>query len=175
MPFDGLMLVSLPIKKPKEGKRTQTTLWEFSGQVKRGSIPLVMSITFTCRIQLIMSTAHQASCSCGYKVDFIVGGTRSRYQEESFFPFLCDGCGFVSVNIQASPPICPGCLSGDISQYGQEPVSKREEQDTFPAVQCWGYKAFKENNKCPKCEKYTLNFSGPTAFFDQPCHRNSTS
>ena len=113
-----------------------------------------------------MSTAHQASCSCGYKVDFIVGGTRYRYQEESFFPFLCDGCGFVSLNIQVSSPICPKFLLGHIYQYGQEPASKREGQDTFPAVQCWGYKAFRENNKCPKCEKYTLNFSAPTAFFD---------
>jgi hypothetical protein len=63
-------------------------------------------------------------------------------------------------------PLSSECLSGHIFQYGQEPVSIKEEQDTFPALQCWGYKAFRNNNKCPKCKKHALTFSDPTAFFD---------
>ena len=113
-----------------------------------------------------MATGHQASCICGYKVEFVAGGTRSDYEERSFFPFLCGACGFVSVNIQNKPPVCPECLSWNISQYGQEPVSVRESQDSYPAVQCWTYKAFKNGNKCPKCKSFNLTFSAPTAFFD---------
>jgi hypothetical protein len=46
-----------------------------------------------------MGSVHKAFCDCGFAADVTVGGTRQSFLENSGFPFFCNDCGLVSVNI----------------------------------------------------------------------------
>ena len=48
-----------------------------------------------------------ASCPCGYKETFTVGGSMTSYRTQSYFPFYCTVCGLVSVNVAQDELRCP--------------------------------------------------------------------
>lgn len=64
---------------------------------------------------------HSASCECGFHDDVYLGGLR--HASENLFPFYCEGCGLVSVDINNDQLVCPKCGCNHISQYGLPPVT----------------------------------------------------
>jgi hypothetical protein len=74
-----------------------------------------------------MGSTHRAHCICGFQAEVTVGGGGRTFDDESKFPYLCETCGLVSVNIAKlvpgdSPP-CPKCGGSNVCQYGKSPVS----------------------------------------------------
>ncbi len=111
-----------------------------------------------------MGNISKATCLCGYSKTVTVGGNRQDYLTDSRFPFYCEKCGLVEVNIRNQNLNCPKCSSFEIKQYGKHPVSI--EKDSYPSIQCNNYGAHKADNLCPKCHKMTLVFQSPHIFFD---------
>ncbi len=74
-----------------------------------------------------MGSVHEAQCKCGYKTNVTVGGSRASFRENSQFPYYCDQCGLVSLNIaiveRGQKLLCPQCCSQSFYQYGRLPVS----------------------------------------------------
>ena len=123
-----------------------------------------------------MASVHTASCPCGYNETIAVGGTRASYGDHSTFPFYCQQCGLVSVNIApfigamrledssnrrrecASPPTCPKCANKKVDQYGVPPASI-ENATKRVAFQAWNFKAFDKGNLCPACKQMSLVFN----------------
>ena len=112
-----------------------------------------------------MTTLHEAKCSCGYKTTIFVGGNRASYQKDSSFPFYCQQCGVVEINITLKDLCCPSCHSSEILQYGKEPVSVQPIEESFPILMNNDYGAYQNGNLCPKCKTRNMIFSiGVNAF-----------
>lgn len=54
-----------------------------------------------------MGSSVRASCHCGFKAAYSVGGSMSSHKTHSYFPYYCSPCGMVSVNISADALVCP--------------------------------------------------------------------
>lgn len=104
-----------------------------------------------------------AECECGFEKSITIGGSRSSFAEYSLFPFFCDKCGLVEVNITQKSLICPTCKSKDITPYGTPPVSLPSK---YMKIDWMDYKAPENGNLCPACRKMTLRFGGPSVLFD---------
>jgi hypothetical protein len=102
-----------------------------------------------------MSNLYKVNCSCGYRTSTRLGGNRRDFDQNSTFPFYCKKCGLVDINIMKKPICCSSCNSVDIIPYGEPETSLPNE---WKMVQCFDYRAPKEGNFCPKCEKFTMNF-----------------
>lgn len=110
-----------------------------------------------------MGSHHRAICPCGFESSVRVGGNRSTYLEKSYFPFYCRDHGLISVNY-IGPIECTFCQSKDIHQYGKEPISIEEER--WPTLQSFDYKAYSKGNLCPVCKQYTMVFKGAEILTD---------
>lgn len=111
-----------------------------------------------------MGDSRRAICKCGFSQSVRVGGNQTTFHEDSSFPFLCDQCGIVDINIAKVERICPFCASPQIVQYGLAPASLSWEG--FPHLQWGECKAHSEGNLCPQCRQYSLIFKSPDFFFD---------
>ena len=96
-----------------------------------------------------------AECDCGFEAETKVGGTRSGYGSEAYFPFFCKKCGLVTVNV-AQHCVCPSCQTMDVQPYGKSPITL--EPEVQPYIQYAGYFADEHYNYCPACKRYTLSF-----------------
>lgn len=126
-----------------------------------------------------MGSIHKASCKCGFEASVRVGGTRSSFLESSYFPFFCENCGLVSINIAplkdgCSRVKCPECKKLKAYQYGKVPASRLSSNflakwflwlwrpASEPKVSIafeWGNrKAAEHGNICPSCRQYSLTF-----------------
>ena len=64
-----------------------------------------------------MGSVRKIICPCGFKSQVSVGGTMKSFREYSTFPFYCEKCGLVEVNIakefpavrlfNPTPELCP--------------------------------------------------------------------
>ena len=134
-----------------------------------------------------MGSVHQAHCRCGFEEEVSVGGSRSPFLEESDFPFYCDECGLVSVNVALLPPEqvvtrCPVCEKWGCTQYGIPPVSLYDlrpvpwwkklfvlfiTRNRSAALRWDDRKASEDGHKCPRCHEMQLRFSRfPSLMFD---------
>lgn len=135
-----------------------------------------------------MGSVYKANCNCGYTYDVTVGGSRGNFLEESWFPFYCERCGLVSVNVAKLPlnqvvTKCPTCQGKGCTQYGVPPVSKYDLRDVPwwrrllistkprtnpPASIQWGSRMASEiGHRCPACREMNLRFSrSPSLMFD---------
>lgn len=118
-----------------------------------------------------------ASCDCGYKTDFRVGGTKSSFLTTRYFPHYCENCGLVSVNVARPKPelstkekllsfigikeqvtedplYCPECQSQDIKQYGKTPMTCDDNPEA--KIQSFNHYMDTDNNFCPSCKQYTM-------------------
>lgn len=111
-----------------------------------------------------MGSFHKAECGCGYTKHMQVGGARASYKTESYFPYCCDACGLVDVNVASQKLICPYCHDEAIKEYGKAPMSLAN--DNRPVIQNFLREAKSGGNFCPKCKNFTLSFSNATSFFD---------
>jgi hypothetical protein len=103
-------------------------------------------------------------CPCGYSKSVTIGGGMRNFQTDSRFPYYCDSCGLVEVNIQAQPLACPSCQSQDLIRYGLAPVSLPDQG--IPSVQWGRYEACRTGHLCPKCKQMTLEFKSTDIMFD---------
>ena len=114
-----------------------------------------------------MGSIHSANCKCGFKASFSIGGDRATFKTRCFFPFYCETCGLVSVNIHARSLFCPQCKSKVVMPYGQPPISLVQKSDQFsPTIQAFRHEANLNGNFCPSCKKMDLVFSSPDVMFD---------
>lgn len=137
-----------------------------------------------------MGSVHTASCECGFTADVTIGGDRMTFLQESYYPFYCQSCGLVEVNVaplarDCTETVCPHCHAAGATQYGVPPVSlhdmrrtpdkakgrfwKKQKPQTRPqaALQCWSREASESGHLCPACHKMTLKFSlMPSVMFD---------
>jgi predicted RNA-binding Zn-ribbon protein involved in translation (DUF1610 family) len=135
-----------------------------------------------------MGSVHTAFCDCGFAADVTVGGTRQNFLENSAFPFLCNGCGLVSVNIaklarDVYVTNCPQCGAEGCTQYGTPPASlhdlrpkpwwrrmmgEKQLEMSSSKVIMWGKRqAALTEHHCPACGQMTLEFSRyPDLMFD---------
>jgi hypothetical protein len=135
-----------------------------------------------------MGSFYEAVCECGFTADVTVGGGRHTFHENSRFPFYCQHCGLVSVNIASLPDdcvttVCPECGDQNATQYGVRPVSEHDlrpqlkkfwplwrKEDTSKVVAAlqWGNrKAAATGHLCPACQRMTLEFSSmPSVLYD---------
>ena len=63
-----------------------------------------------------MGSIRKIICPCGFKSQVSVGGTMKSFREYSTFPFYCEKCGLVEVNIEKDELICPKCNSLEVKQ-----------------------------------------------------------
>jgi len=110
-----------------------------------------------------MGSINRVSCECGFNTTVRVGGNRETYLKDSSFPFYCEKCGLVDVNIRESIK-CPTCQSEDIHQYGKDPISRGKRK--LNGLECGKYRAVREENLCPRCKNFTMKFDGVEIFFD---------
>jgi hypothetical protein len=75
-----------------------------------------------------------ASCPCGYKETFTVGGSMSSYRTQSYFPFYCTGCGLVSVNVAQDELRCPNNKRHVITRVENVSDTKRGEDSLAHTV-----------------------------------------
>ena len=71
-----------------------------------------------------MGSIRNVACPCGFKSPVTVGGSMRNFLEDSRFPFYCETCGIVDVNVAKDDLYCPKCESRDVKQYGIPPISE---------------------------------------------------
>ena len=112
-----------------------------------------------------MGSVHTAHCACGFSADVTVGGDMETFATKSLFPFYCDACGLVEVNISADTRAGPKRGSPHVKQYGQPPVSLPFVQHEM-AFDWFGETVPERGNLCPSCKKMTLTFDPVGMLFD---------
>jgi ribosomal protein S27AE len=104
-----------------------------------------------------MGSIRKVSCPCGFKSSAKIGGGMRDFREYSTFPFYCEKCGLVDVNITKDELSCPKCNSTEVKQYGIPPIS--EPPITKLGSIAWGnYEAELKDHLCPSCGKNTMEF-----------------
>ena len=104
-----------------------------------------------------MGSSYQANCSCGFQQTVVVGAGRMDFLTHSKFPFYCQKCGLVDVNISQTRLCCPSCTSTKIKVYGKPPISLKQFQSER-ALSWNSYSAGTKGHLCPKCKKHNLVF-----------------
>ena len=104
-----------------------------------------------------MGSIKNALCPCGFKSIITVGGNMRSFLDYSSFPFYCDCCGLVDVNVAKEDLHCPKCKSINVKQYGIPPIS---EPPTINRgfVSCNNYKSDHCGHLCPSCKQKTMEF-----------------
>jgi hypothetical protein len=102
--------------------------------------------------------SYVAKCPCGYVRYVTTGGLRENFLVEAYFPFCCESCGVVSVNVKSEKKSCPWpwCNSLNIKEYGTATMSLPNNDTSY--VYCFEHQAPIIGNFCPKCEEMTLRF-----------------
>lgn len=135
-----------------------------------------------------MGSVHTAFCDCGFSDEVTIGGSRQDFREDSAFPFYCNDCGLVEVNVaklgrDVYVTICPRCGADGCTQYGVPPVSLKDlrpkpwprdlvgdKHVEIPSSETitWGSRqATLTGHRCPACGQMTLEFSRyPDLLFD---------
>ena len=111
-----------------------------------------------------MGNIRDARCACGFWSSVKIGGGMVDHRENATFPFHCKTCGLVSINVAKEQRICPTCQSTENTQYGKPPVSLTSPKNG--SVQWGKYCAPTVGNLCPRCQKHTMVFGGPSIMFD---------
>lgn len=103
-----------------------------------------------------MGRFYGLRCSCGYHKEVQVGHGMNEFNI-CRFPFYCEKCGLVTVNVSKADFKCPKCRTKKILPYGRKPVSESEDkvdlaqQEDFESITLYGSK-----HKCPKCKQMSL-------------------
>ena len=127
-----------------------------------------------------MGTTYRAYCDCGFQTDVNEGGSREGFKTHSFFPFWCDRCGLIEVNLRQKIK-CPHCKSKEILPYGDpditsenygtslaeletiwthdnlyEDIEDKEDEYQIPTGKNYGL--------CPRCRTFRLQFRSMILF-----------
>jgi Zn finger protein HypA/HybF involved in hydrogenase expression len=112
-----------------------------------------------------LGSIRNVACPCGFKSPVTVGGSMRHFREDSKFPFYCETCGLVDVNVAKDDLYCPKCESRDIKQYGKPPISE-PPLINLGYVSAGNYKADAKGHLCPACKKKTMEFTNSEMCFD---------
>ena len=113
-----------------------------------------------------MGSIRKVACPCGFHSTVIVGGGMRDFREKSTFPFYCESCGLVDLNVAKDKLCCPKCNSAEVKQYGIPPISEPPLINRG-SVSWDKYKADLKGHLCPDCKKKTMEFlSGGEIMFD---------
>ena len=104
-----------------------------------------------------MGSIRRVSCSCGFNSTVKVGGGMRDFKTNSTFPFYCEDCGLVDVNITNEKLHCPKCNSIKVLQYGVPHISEPPIINRG-FVSCWNYQADPKGHLCPSCKQKTMEF-----------------
>jgi hypothetical protein len=104
-----------------------------------------------------MGSIRKVSCPCGFQSTAKIGGGMRDFRENSTFPFYCETCGLVEVNITKDEMRCPKCNSTEVKQYGIPPISDLPETK-WGSVYWGNYKAELKGHLCPACKQKTMEF-----------------
>lgn len=118
-----------------------------------------------------------ASCTCGYKEKFTVGGSMSSYRTQSYFPFYCAGCGLVSVNVSQDELRCPNNKRHEITQVEKasdvkqmdgkiDPATRKRKQCILEWLGIWKAKPIKLVSELPS--RNTACQWGDHIIYDEP-------
>lgn len=113
-----------------------------------------------------MGSIHDTRCECGHATSVTIGAGMRDFQTNSKFPFYCEECGLVDVNVSAEKAQCPKCHSEAVLQYGKPPISIPVEGDDHPRLSWDRYKAYWHGNLCPNCKQHTMRFGPSRMMFD---------
>lgn len=65
-----------------------------------------------------MGTMVNASCDCGYSSRLSLGGGRTTFETNCWFPVYCRACRMLEeANLLAQPITCPSCGASDVVPY----------------------------------------------------------
>lgn len=112
-----------------------------------------------------MGSIRNVTCPCGFNAPVTVGGSMRHFLEDSRFPFYCEACGIVDVNVAKDDLYCPKCESRDIKQYGIPPISEPPLINRG-YVSTRNYQADAKGHLCPACKKKTMEFTLSEMCFD---------
>jgi len=104
-----------------------------------------------------MGSQALAHCDCGLTATSLIGGGRSDFQENCWFPAACRGCNqVVEVNLLKPPLRCPDCNSLEVTSYTDPSLAKDDgERDLIT----WGQHHLTNGHyQCPACGQFTLRF-----------------
>lgn len=104
-----------------------------------------------------MGSIRNVSCRCGFKSTAKIGGGMRDFRNNSVFPFYCNTCGLVEVNITKKELCCPKCTSIKVMQYGRSPISDLPEIKRG-SVSWDNYTAELKGHLCPACKQKTMEF-----------------
>jgi Zn finger protein HypA/HybF involved in hydrogenase expression len=112
-----------------------------------------------------MGSQVQATCECGFKETFSIGGGMLDSETFCAFPCLCRDCKrIVEVNLMDEPATCPDCKGENIEPYDNDALVKREGGNE---VTSWmGFKLTDDPHYCPKCDSFRLRFTDTGLCFD---------
>jgi predicted Zn-ribbon and HTH transcriptional regulator len=130
-----------------------------------------------------MGTTYRAYCDCGFQTDVTEGGSKEGFKTHSFFPFWCDRCGLIEVNLRQKIK-CPHCKSKEILPYGDPLItSDKHGENLIASEPFWGdgglyddseddesdeyeYEMPKVGNYslCPRCRTFRLQFRSMILF-----------
>jgi hypothetical protein len=104
-----------------------------------------------------MGSIRKVSCPCGFKSSVRIGGGMRDFRENSTFPFYCQTCGLVELNVTKEELRCPKCNSTEANPYGIPPIS--EPPIINRGSISWGnYQADLRDHLCPACKQKTMEF-----------------
>ena len=114
---------------------------------------------------LYMGSIRNVACPCGFKSPVTVGGSMRDFLKDSRFPFYCETCGIVDVNVAKDDLYCPKCESRDVKQYGIPPISEPPLINRG-YVSARNYQADAKGHLCPACKNKTMEFTLSEMCFD---------
>ena len=104
-----------------------------------------------------MGSIRKVSCPCGFNSSVKIGGGMRDFRNNSAFPFYCNTCGLVEVNVAKEELCCPKCTAKEVLQYGVPPISDLPETK-WGSVSWGNYKAELRGHLCPACKEKTMEF-----------------
>ena len=113
-----------------------------------------------------MGTIIAGECECGYhSKDIYVGESGFSGQAIEHFPFHCEDCDdLVVIDLYSNELTCPKCKGDNLIAYDDERFCTTDSEiyHSVDMSTTFGRKFIlrKDNNLCPKCKKFTLNFKG---------------
>jgi hypothetical protein len=95
----------------------------------------------------------------------LIGGLMETFQEVSYWPVACADCrAITSANTREIPLVCSECGSSNVIELQDARTYAGDSGWTI--LQDFDRKLPDGHYKCPNCEKFELELSGPLAFFD---------
>ena len=119
-----------------------------------------------------MGSSTVGKCDCGFETEeLLLGGGMMNFDTVCLFPHYCQNCtSLFNENIYNKDLICPKCKSKNVISYDDKRACSFMKDEVFS----WNtqsnlgrdLKLSADNNLCPKCGSFTLNFMPSLLLWD---------